>query len=238
MSHQDLHERFFEALLQGDRNEARDIVDGCLMAGITAERVIERLFWPALETLQRRFRGDQISTLAHHYAARLLRMLSDQVQLRLEMKELNGEKTIVMCGPAEAEELAGQMICDLLEAEGFEVYFAGGGVANDEIIAELGEQQPRALVVFCSAPSDLPFIRELIDHIKTIDSCPDAQIAVGGGVFNRAEGLAEEIGADLWAATPWELVQEMVENPDRRAGEDQRSVGRRRRQRDAEVSAA
>jgi hypothetical protein len=48
-------------------------------------------------------------------------------------------------------------------------------------------------------------------------------------VFNRAEGLAEEMGADLWASSPMELVELMLEEPARRAGCEQRTVGRRRR---------
>ena len=52
---------------------------------------------------------------------------------------------------------------------------------------------------------------------------------VGGGVFNRAEGLAEEIGADLWAKRPQELLEKLVAQKDRRATADQRTVGRTRR---------
>ena len=55
------------------------------------------------------------------------------------------------------------------------------------------------------------------------------QIAVGGGVFNRADGLAEEIGADLWATTPLSLVEAMIAEPARRAVADQRTVGRKRK---------
>ena len=54
-------------------------------------------------------------------------------------------------------------------------------------------------------------------------------IVVGGGVFNRAYGLAEEIGADLWAGDPLELVQVMNECPQRRMTGSQRTVGRKRR---------
>ena len=83
--------------------------------------------------------------------------------------------------------------------------------------------------MFASAPSDAPNIRVLIDHIREVDACPEMQIVVGGGVFNRAEGLAEEIGADLWATTPQELIQVLHEQKDRRATEEQRTVGRNRR---------
>jgi hypothetical protein len=55
------------------------------------------------------------------------------------------------------------------------------------------------------------------------------QIVVGGGVFSRAEGLAEEIGADLWARDPRELIDKLDAQKDRRATPEQRTVGRNRR---------
>jgi hypothetical protein len=36
------------------------------------------------------------------------------------------------------------------------------------------------------------------------------QIVVGGGIFNRAPGLAEEIGADVCAASPNDLLEKLV----------------------------
>ncbi|MHC4787228.1 MAG: hypothetical protein ACYTE6_14835, partial [Planctomycetota bacterium] len=79
------------------------------------------------------------------------------------------------------------------------------------------------------APGDAPQIRKLIDTIRGINAHPHLQIVVGGGVFNRAEGLAEEIGADLWARDPAELLEKLVQEPQRRATPEQRTVGRHRR---------
>ena len=90
-------------------------------------------------------------------------------------------------------------------------------------------QRPDVLLMFASAPGDAPNIRLLIDSIRGVGACPDMQIVVGGGVFNRAEGLAEEIGADLWARTPAELLERLATEPARRATEEQRTVGRNRR---------
>ena len=121
------------------------------------------------------------------------------------------------------------MAVDLLECSGFEVSFAGGGIPNDEIVSHVHEAQPDVLLVFSSAPSDLPDVRELLDTLREINACPNLQVAVGGGVFNRAEGLAEEIGADLWARSPMELADLLIAQPTRRAANDHRSIGRRRR---------
>ena len=80
--------------------------------------------------------------------------------------------------------------------------------------------------MYSSAPSDAPHIRNIIDTIKSIGASPKTQIVVGGGLFNRVEGLAEEIGADLWANSPADLKIKITTQPERRATADQRTVGR------------
>jgi len=50
-----------------------------------------------------------------------------------------------------------------------------------------------------------------------------------GGVFNRAEGLAEEIGSDLFASDPIEALSILDTYPDKRATPQQQTVGRKRR---------
>lgn len=237
MSQEILIERLFQALINGDRDAARSVAAEAIEADAPAERLVTDLFWPTYERIEKLHRNDQLTTLAHHFATRLLRVLIDQTALRLERREKPGRSVFAVCGPTEADELAAQMAVDLLEGQGHSVRFAGGGIAMDEILAHVQQESPDALLLFASAPSDLPQIRGLIDSLNEIDACSPKsgrlQVVVGGGVFNRAEGLAEEIGADLWANTPGELVEKIAERPDRRATPDQRTVGRSKRTRSA-----
>jgi methanogenic corrinoid protein MtbC1 len=229
MQSEALMERFFTALISGQRETARTVVQELYAGGCKPEQVVSELFWPTLDHVQTLHRNDQLSDLAHHYATRLLRGLVDQIQLRLAKAPARGKKVLLICGPEEPEELAGQMAADMLEAAGYEIYFLGGGVANDEIVAQTGELNADVLCVFGAAASTVPFTRQLIDRLHDIGSCPKLQIVVGGGVFNRAEGLAEEIGADVWASTPEELVAQMGEHPEQRMDDQQRTVGRKHR---------
>jgi len=224
-----LIEGLFQALVTGDRQSARAMVEQADQAGFSPEDLSHDVFWPTLEAVWKLYRNDQLTTLAQHYATRLLRSLVAQNQARYTQGESRGRKILMFSGPSEQEELAGQIVADLAEAEGYEIYYAGGGIANDEILAEVGNHRPDVLLMFASAPSDAPNIRVLIDHIREVDACPHMQIVVGGGVFNRAEGLAEEIGADLWATTPRELIKALEQEKERRATPDQRTVGRTRR---------
>ena len=222
-------ERLFEALINGDRAWSRTIISELSEQGTTPEQLITDVYWPTYEMVARLYRNDQLSTIAHHMATRLLRTLLDQTAANLTRQPELGRTVFAVCGPTDADELAAEMAVDLMEAAGLTVAFAGGGIATDEILAQVQQNHPDALVIFASAPSDLPEIRGLIDTMQEIGACTNTQVIVGGGVFNRADGLAEEIGADLWATDPADLVEVMLLEPERRATPDQRTVGRKRR---------
>lgn len=221
-------ERLFEALITGSRPAARDLVEQARAEGLPAEHVLTDLFWPLYETIETLHRQDQLSQLSYRLASRLLRVLVDQGSQALDRPAPIGRTVFAVSGPSEGDEMGAQLAVDLLEARGYDVTYAGGGIPNDEIMGQIHESRPDIFLTFATAPTDLPEIRALIDNLHEIGACPDLQIAVGGGVFNRAEGLAEEIGADIWAADPLEMVESLTDLPTQRATADQRTVGKKR----------
>ncbi len=226
-------EQFFEALIAGDRPAARAIVNQTIESLDSPLDLTSQLFWPAYEHIEKLYRKDQLTRLAHHCGIKLLRVLVDQNAMRCELAPPIGRSVLAFCGQHDADELGAQMGVDLLEAAGFEVMFAGGGVPNDEIMERVHTSSPDVLLMFAAGASDLPDLRRLVDTIRGIGACPDIQLVVGGGVFTRADGLAEEIGADLWASNPVALAHKMCTKPEHRAPADQRTVGKRRSRRAA-----
>lgn len=233
MTAEALIEKLFETLITGDRPQARRVVQEAERTLGSAESLIEDVFWPTYNTIEKLYRADQLSTLNHHMATRLLRVLVDQTSANLPFSAGRNKSILCFCGQSDADELGAQMAVDLLEAAGFRVTFGGGGIANDEILARVNDDKPDILLMFSNAASDLPEIRSLIDQLHEIGACPNIQFAVGGGVFNRADGLAEEIGADIWADTPLAMVDCLVERPEQRADKTQRTVGRSKKIRKA-----
>src|SRR5205823_10371545 len=127
----------------------------------------------------------------------------------------------------------GQSCAGLFEAEGWNVRFAGGGVPEDEVLKLIGEFRPDLLVMFATLPGNVPAVRKLVDYLREVNSCPDMQVMCCGGIYKRAEGLAEEIGADLYAPDAAEAVSVANQDPQRKATVDQQTVGRMRRIRKA-----
>ncbi len=226
-------ESYVEALLAGNRTAARNLVDQIFAQGTTPRQILNHLVWPVMEMLQDLYREDRVSIANLNMATRLNRFLADQMTARLERKPANGRKVLLFCGDAEPEELGGQVCADLFEAEGYEVRFAGGGVPDDEVLTLIGEVRPDLLVMFATLPTGVPSVRKLIDYLREVNSCPNMQVMCCGGIYKRAEGLAEEIGADLYAPDAATALEVAEKHPTRKATVEQQTVGRTRRIRKA-----
>ncbi|MFQ5501114.1 MAG: B12-binding domain-containing protein, partial [Phycisphaerae bacterium] len=107
----------------------------------------------------------------------------------------------------EPEEISAQMCADLFESDGWEVFFLGGGIPQDEVTSLVGQLQPDMLMIVGSKPTDAPIVRQMIDTIREIDACPKMNVLVSGGVFNRAGGLWKEVKADFFASTASEALE-------------------------------
>jgi methanogenic corrinoid protein MtbC1 len=224
-----------EPLLQGDRGACRAVIEHASAAGIDAYALLTYLIWPTMERVQELYKDDRITLASLNLATRLNRSITDQLCARLTPRAGNGKSALIFCGNAEPEELGGQICADLFEADGWTVKLAGGGVPEDEVLKLIGDTRPDLLVLFATLPSGMPAVRKLIDYLRDVNSCPNMQVLCAGGIYKRAEGLAEEIGADLYAPDAATAVAIANSHPTRRATVEQQTVGRSRRFRKAEA---
>lgn len=199
-------DQYLNRLLAGDRAGCRAFVQEQIAACDDPEKLYYDLLWPVMEQVEKLYRSDRINLASEHLATRINRAIADQVQLALPVREANGKRIVISCADGEPEELGAQMCADLFESRGWEVYFVGGGVPNDEILSMLGRVRPDLLLIFGSQPSGVPGVRKLIDMIREIGVNPTMNVMVSGGVFNRADGLWKEVNADLTAKTAHQVI--------------------------------
>lgn len=233
-----LSQNYLEPLLGGDRSLCRRVVEQAIVAGLSAHELLTKMIWPTMELVQSLYREDRINIASLNLATRVNRTIADQLTSQLPRQASNGKTVLIFCGNNEPEELGGQLCADLFEVAGWTVRFAGGGVPEDEVLRLIGEHRPQLLVMYGTLPSDMPAVRKLIDYLREVNSCPDMQVMCCGGIYKRAEGLAEEIGADLYAADATTAVEVAEANPMRRATVEQQTVGRMRRARKSAVRKA
>ena len=204
--------KYLEQLIQGNRMGCRQVIGEALQTGTPANSIYTELFWPVMNEIEQLYRGHRIDRITENMSTRINRTLVDQLQSKLPHAPKRDLKMVITCADDEAEELGAQMCADLLESDGWEVKFIGKGVPNDELISLIGFYQPDILFRYGSKPSDAPNVRKIIDTLRGIQACPNIRIMLSGGVFNRAEGLWEEIGADMFASTAKEALKVVLSN--------------------------
>lgn len=193
--------RYLQPLLAGRRAECFELIAAALQTCTPAEELICDVVWPAMAQIERLFRDDRINTATEHMACRINRTIADQLQAHLPKSPPNGRRVVIACADGPHEELGAQMVGDLFQANGWEVYFLGGGVPDDEILLTLGQLRPHLMLIFGAQPEAVPNTRAVIERIRDVGTCPTMNIVVTGGIFNRADGLWREIGADAFCET-------------------------------------
>ncbi|MBW8036143.1 MAG: hypothetical protein FVQ79_11060 [Planctomycetes bacterium] len=228
-------DRYLSGLIEGDRSYCQTVIEETLQSGVPANQVYMDVIWPIMNEVDRLYRRDIISSVQESFATRINRMIVDQLQNKLPRKPQVTKKIVVASATSEQGELGAQMIADLFESNGWQARFLGSSVNNDDVAEFVQSYQPDILVIFGMQANKAPDIRQLIDKLKTINACPHMQVMLSGGVFGRAEGLWEEIGADLYAETPDQAVR--IANSD---SEDipkpNRTINRRKRKKEVAVA--
>ncbi|MGA2916102.1 MAG: cobalamin-dependent protein [Sedimentisphaerales bacterium] len=201
-------QQYLGALLTGDRRQCRGIIEEILhrnSASIVS--VYSDCIWPIMMEIDTLYREERITSAQENLAARINRTIVDQLQNKLPRQPRIEKKVVVCSSMRETNELGGQMIVDMFESAGWDVRFLGGGLGNDDVLAFVHEFRPDFLVIYGTQPAEAAEIRSIIDRIREINALPQMKIMLSGGVFGRADGLWEEIGADLFAKDAIEAVR-------------------------------
>lgn len=192
-------QNYFEALVEGDRSKCRELLHQAREGGVGASDLLLEVIWLGMDKIAELFSKDRINFITEHIATRINRTLADQMQSNLPMSNPTGQKLIVACSDAQGHELGAQIIADIFEADGWEVSFVGSGVPMDELVQLVGRIQPHLLIYYGTEAGGIPEVRRTLQLLHRIKSCPHTAVLAAGGVFNRAEGLWIEVGADDFA---------------------------------------
>ncbi len=207
--------RYLKSLLTGDRNECRTVIEEVLRSGIPAHQVYMDIIWPIMTEIDKLYRDDEIDSAQEAFASRINRTIVNQLQNKLPRRANKEKRVVIVTAQSDKAELGGQMMNDLFESDGWETRFLGGTAGNDDVMTFIHGYAPDILLLYGFNGDDAPAVRTLIDMIRGVNAFPEMRIMLSGGVFSRAEGLWEEIGADLYAETAAEAVMIAQASPEK-----------------------
>ena len=216
------HEEQYHRLLGAGFDDASEFAETYVKANsLTA--LYDQVLIPALTLAEIDLKKDQLDEEQH---AEVQQNLRDVVELMGNLpptsSQVEADKAIaehapyplsvllgrVLCLPARAarDELAGEMLTQLLRLRGFEAENASAALSSDELSALTAKFHPDALCISVVAPSTLIQARFLAAKFRR--AFPDAKIVVG--LWGATENLASA-GKRLRASGANEVVVSLAE---------------------------
>ncbi|MCS7203130.1 MAG: cobalamin B12-binding domain-containing protein, partial [Thermodesulfovibrio sp.] len=108
------------------------------------------------------------------------------------IKKKAKSKVIVTSSPNEFHELGGRIVADCLEIDGWDVYYLGANVPEQELIKLLIKVKPKILAISVTMPFNLERAESLIKSVRKVEKVRP-KIIVGGIAFNIIPEIYKKI---------------------------------------------
>jgi methanogenic corrinoid protein MtbC1 len=205
-------ERYLAAIRAGSRRAALAVVDDALREGMDARTLYLQVFQPAMHEIGRLWQENRITVADEHLATAITQLAMSRLYEQLFGDRVDaGPLLVAACAEHERHELGLQMVCDLLELDGWDTIFLGASVPVEDLVEMVKERRPEVVALSASITPHLARVREAVAAIRQAMPAGGPVIAIGGRAFAGDAALAERMGADLTAKDAVEVAERLKE---------------------------
>lgn len=188
---------FVQAILQGSRAAALNVVLEALKNGATAEDIYVDLLQEAMYRVGRKWENNEITVAQEHVATAITQYVVSVLYGQLPRKDTSRGNVVITATQGEQHQVGPMMLADYLEQDGWNVRFLGANVPAKDIAKTVETHQAEVLGISVTMLFSLPRVQEIIQLCR--EKCANLRVAVGGQAFRTNPELYREIGADGFA---------------------------------------
>lgn len=191
-------EKFYLSLSQGRMDEVRNLVQGALDAGESAERVLKEGLIQAMDRLGVRFKNGEIYIPEVLLAAQT--MHAGMAILKPILSKSTGTipgKVLIGTVKGDLHDIGKNLVVMMIEAGGFDVIDLGIDVPASRFVEAVKEHRPQVVGMSALLTTTMVEMKETIQALGAAGQKDQVKIIVGGAPVT--ERFAMEIGADGYA---------------------------------------
>ena len=209
---------FHGALLAGQRHEASDIVNRCVVRGDALVDVEQHVIWPALIRIGEQWQANQITVAQEHLATAIVEWVITLGLLCAPPPSTTiGKKVLLACVEGNNHVIGLRMASDAFQLAGWDVQYLGMNVPTRALIRHVADWKPDLVGLSISFPHQLRAVRNVIAQLGEQLGGERPAVMVGGLAINRFGLLADMVGADAGVANAQAAVawaNRLTPNPD------------------------
>jgi methanogenic corrinoid protein MtbC1 len=195
------------ALLEGDRQKAISIIHDAASEGWNVADLYLRVLAPAEREIGRMWLNDEINVAEEHLATATTKMVMSQLRGLGQAQPPNGKTVVAAAVPDNQHDVGIQMVADIFEMHGWRTIPLGANVPTPDLVQATATFQADLLLISAALSRHLDAVRDTVRAIRQHGSTKDTKVIVGGTAFAGVTDLAEQYGADGYAADATEALQ-------------------------------
>jgi methanogenic corrinoid protein MtbC1 len=199
--------QYLEALLEGERDRARDLILAAARGGVPFAELYTDVLQPALAEIGNMWHRGAATVADEHLVAATTQALLVELRSCYARPEPRSATAMAAAVGGDLHELGLRVVADFLEMDGWRVRYLGANMPANDIVVFLEVHPTNVLVVSATTCLLVRETGELIESVRASEGVDTPKIIVGGRPFDLVPDLWEELGADACAHTPAEAVQ-------------------------------
>jgi excisionase family DNA binding protein len=202
------HDRFLNRLSASDEQGAWLVVEAALASGLDPIDAYTAVVIPALRQVGDLWEAGQVTVAQEHAATGVCQRIVGRLGSKSARRGVSRGTIVLGCPANEPHGLAAAIAADSFRFAGYDVIDCGPNVPPDSFVG-LSSTTPRLVATGISATTT----GGEVAIAKTIDALRaglDVPIILGGRAVDSL-AMAQDLGADLWAATAAEGVTRLHE---------------------------
>jgi len=188
-------DQMHDALLAGDANKVKEIVQSALDAGMDPQQLLNEHMIPTLNEAGAKFEANEL------FVPELLligRAMKGGLELIRPLLAKSGAEPVgrVAIGTVKGDlhDIGKNLVASMLEGGGFEVYDLGVDVDVAKFAAAIKEKKVNLIALSALLTTTMPYIKTVIEGLNQQGLREKVKVIVGGAPVTQ--DFADEIGAD------------------------------------------
>ena len=195
----EIQESFLSFLLDGDFASCLSMSEQIVQTPEQIKNFYIQVIQPSLYGIGTLWEKGKISVAEEHLASAIVGRITANIYTRFRRKRGGKGKILVTSAPNEFHEIGSRILADLLEFDGWDVFYLGANTPKKELFKLIKKIRPKILAISVCMPFNIDRATDIISSLKSDKEISKIKVIVGGIAFNSFPELWSSIGADGWA---------------------------------------
>jgi methanogenic corrinoid protein MtbC1 len=192
---------YLEALLNGERHLASQMILGAVASGTGVKDIYQHVFQPAQHEVGRLWQINEISVAQEHYCTAATQLIMSQLYPKVFASEKGSGTLVATCVAGDLHEIGLRMVTDFFEMDGWNTFYLGANMPARPVVETVAQRRAHVLCISATISLHLRAVSELIHRLRAHPHCGTVKVLVGGHPFVVAPDLWRTMGADGSAAS-------------------------------------